>query len=173
MFKFLTIISFFSVMTAADPQSTPTEPQQFAKTGDISDEMIPDGWEFVGNATGDINGDGRADMIVVARPGEKPLAAVYWDNGDGQWQLYREYDNAFRAFDQMHYTPEYTMEITENGELKIELYDPEDFDCSVQSSYTFQFKDGEFVLTDESHDNGQPLKASKGSTLKLGDFEID
>ena len=102
------IIALLTLITAL---LTPS-PYQFAKSGDISDEMIPDGWEFVGSAMGDLNGDGRADMIVVARPDEKPLAAVYWDNGDGQWELVKEYDNAFRSFDQMPYTPEFLIEIT-------------------------------------------------------------
>ena len=163
------IIALLTLITAL---LTPS-PYQFAKSGDISDEMIPDGWEFVGSAMGDLNGDGRADMIVVARPDEKPLAAVYWDNGDGQWELVKEYDNAFRSFDQMPYTPEFLIEITEQGDLKIELYDPEQFDFSISSSYTFSSKDGEFILEKEERESGDNHKSADGSSLKLGDFEID
>ncbi len=159
------ITAILAIMTMLAASS----PQQFAPTGDISDEMVPDGWEFVGNATGDLNGDGRADMIVVARPGEKPMAAVYWDNGDNKWQLFKEYENAFRAFDQMDFAPEYSMEITDDGTLKIELYDPDDFDLTITSSYTFKYKDGDLQLVSEEH-YGTADAANKNK--KLGDFEI-
>ncbi|MBO7568083.1 MAG: FG-GAP repeat protein [Bacteroidales bacterium] len=166
MTKFLAIFSLITALTAVTPS-------QFARTGDISDEMIPEGWEYVGSATGDLNGDGRADMIVVARPDQKPVAAIYWDNGDEKWQLFKEYGNAFRAFDKMNYTPEFLMEITENGDLKIELYDPEDFDAEILASYTFHYKKGDFVLVEEIHYDGTPDKAKKGKALKFGDFQIE
>ena len=137
--------------------------QGFSKNGDISDDMIPEEWEYLGSATGDLNNDGRADLFVVARPpeGGKPVAAVYWDLGDAQWTLYKQYDNAFCDPTKMYYTPEYDIEIQDNGTLVINLYDPEDFDFSILTSYSFQYKDGDFK------------PATSDTKNNFGDFEIN
>ena len=59
-----TVLSLFTAFTFALNGFA----QGFSQSGDISDDMIPEDWEYLGSATGDLNNDGRADLFVVARP---------------------------------------------------------------------------------------------------------
>jgi hypothetical protein len=154
-----TVLSLFTAFTFALNGFA----QGFSQSGDISDDMIPEDWEYLGSATGDLNNDGRADLFVVARPpeGGKPIAAVYWDLGDERWTLYKQYDNAFSDPAQMYYTPEYDIAIQDNGTLTIGLYDPEDFDMDILTSYSFLYKDGDF----------KPANSDTKQTF--GEFEIN
>ncbi len=150
-----TVLSLFTAFTFALNGFA----QGFSQSGDISDDMIPEDWEYLGSATGDLNNDGRADLFVVARPpeGGKPIAAVYWDLGDERWTLYKQYDNAFSDPAQMYYTPEYDIAIQDNGTLVINLYDPEDFDMDILTTYSFLYKDGDFkpANSDTKHTFGE------------------
>ncbi len=163
----LKAIALSILMTAAVTRENPAP--GFQLEGDISDEMIPEGWEYVTSATGDVNNDGRADLIIVATPGNKLVTAVYLDNGNDKWMLHKQYDNAFRDVSQMSFTPEYNITI-EDGLMKVELFDPDQFTMEVASSYTFRCHDANMELVEEIHDGTQ--KELKNAGLKFGEFQI-
>ena len=62
--------------------------QELAKTGRSADEIVPQGTEYI-NAEGDLNKDGRSDLVVYAQP----VLAIYFANASGiyeQWKQYKE-----------------------------------------------------------------------------------
>ena len=86
--------------------------QELRKQGRGVDDLVPEGWVHT-EATGDLNKDGIADLVVVATPDFKentktrddgfvynfnqPLLAVYFGTAGGKMQLWRQYDQVIPA----------------------------------------------------------------------------
>nr|MCR5453832.1 hypothetical protein [Bacteroidales bacterium] len=58
----------------------------------------------------------------------------------------------------------------EDGLMKVELFDPDQFTMEVASSYTFRCHDANMELVEEIHDGTQ--KELKNSGLHFGEFQI-
>ena len=110
--------------------------QELQKQGRGVDDLVPEGWVHT-EATGDLNKDGIADLVVVATPDFKentktrddgfvynfnqPLLAVYFGTAGGKMQLWRQYDQVIPARPDEYVSIDTNLTITEKGVLRISL----------------------------------------------------
>jgi len=146
-------------------------------------DIVPCGWESIFK-TGDLNGGGIADLVVIATPCDKekmrtsddgyvynfnqPILGVYWGESNGNFKLYKQYDNVIPAREDefMSITP--SLEITKKGVLKIAL----EFFASAGSwtqptiTHTFRYQNDDFYLigkdvTELQRNTGKTIKTSE------------
>ena len=137
--------------------------QELQKQGRGVEDLVPKGWEHT-EATGDLNKDGIADLVVVATPDFKentktrddgfvynfnqPLLAVYFGTAEGKLQLWRQYDQVIPARPDEYVSIDASLTITEKGVLRIAL---ETFSSmggwgSENCNFSYRYQDGDFYL---------------------------
>ena len=137
--------------------------QELQKQGRGVDDLVPKGWVYT-EATGDLNKDGIADLVVVATPDFKentktrddgfvynfnqPLLAVYFGTAEGKMQLWRQYDQVIPARQDEYVSIDASLTITEKGVLRIAL---ETFSSmggwgSENCNFSYRYQDGDFYL---------------------------
>ena len=137
--------------------------QELQKQGRGVEDLVPKGWEHT-EATGDLNKDGIADLVVVATPNFKentktrddgyvynfnqPLLAVYFGTAEGKMQLWRQYDQVIPARQDEYVSIDANLTITEKGVLRISL---ETFASmggwgTENSNFSYRYQDGDFYL---------------------------
>ena len=137
--------------------------QELQKLGRGVDDLVPKGWVYT-EATGDLNKDGIADLVVVATPDFKentktrddgfvynfnqPLLAVYFGTAEGKLQLWRQYDQVVPARPDEYVSIDASLTITEKGVLRIAL---ETFASmggwgSENCNFSYRYQDGDFYL---------------------------
>ncbi|MBR5678176.1 MAG: FG-GAP repeat protein [Paludibacteraceae bacterium] len=137
--------------------------QELQKQGRGVEDLVPKGWEHT-EATGDLNKDGIADLVVVATPDFKentktrddgyvynfnqPLLAVYFGTAEGKMQLWRQYDQVIPARTDEFLSIDASLTITEKGVLRISL---ETFSSmggwsSDNCNFSYRYQDGDFYL---------------------------
>ncbi len=137
--------------------------QELQKQGRGVDDLVPEGWVHT-EATGDLNKDGIADLVVVATPDFKentktrddgfvynfnqPLLAVYFGTAEGKLQLWRQYDQVVPARPDEYVSIDASLTITEKGVLRISL---ETFASmggwgTEHSNFSYRYQDGDFYL---------------------------
>ena len=122
-------------------------------------------------AAGDLNGDGIADLAIIATPADsanmrvrddgyvynfnQPLLAIYFGDKDGGYTLWRDYDNVVPARPDEYLSITPSLKITPRGTLVVSL----EYFATMGGwdaptySYTFRFQNGDFYLIgrDEEH----------------------
>ena len=137
--------------------------QELQKQGRGVEDLVPKGWEHT-EATGDLNKDGIADLVVVATPDFKentktrddgyvynfnqPLLAVYFGTAEGKMQLWRQYDRVIPARQDEYVSIDASLTVTEKGVLRISL---ETFASmggwgTENSNFSYRYQNGDFNL---------------------------
>lgn len=137
--------------------------QSFKTSGSSAADVVPNGWES-DFKTGDLNKDGIADLAIIATPCNKenmrtrddgyvynfnqPVLAIYWGEKNGNYKLYKQYDNVIPARPDEFMSIDSSLEIAKNGSLRIIL----DYFASAGSwtqprtTHVFSYRNGDFYL---------------------------
>lgn len=110
--------------------------QGLKDSGKNAADVVPNGWESIFKI-GDLNHDGMADLVVIATPCEKdkmktrddgyvynfnqPVLAIYWGEKNGNFKLFKQYDDVIPANENEFLSITPTLEITNKGTLIIDL----------------------------------------------------
>lgn len=137
--------------------------QSLKASGATVSDVVPSDWE-VTSATGDLNGDGVADVAVIATPRyeanlkvrddgyvynfNQPVLAIYWGKADGTLQLYKQYDNVIPARPDEYLSIDPSLSITKRQTLVIDLeyFASAGGWTSTTTSYVFRYQQGDFFL---------------------------
>lgn len=125
---FFVAISLFALCASA---------QQFKQTGTDIDDVKPQGWMHSA-VMGDINGDGRIDMVAVCTPNDsakitkrddgfcdnfnQPVLVVYVAGADGKQHLFRKYDTILPARVDEFIDVTTIPSITKKGNIVLEVF---------------------------------------------------
>ena len=154
--------------------------QGLAQQGTSVDDIVPAGWRH-NEAQGDLNKDGILDLVVVATPDfeenlktrddgyvynfNQPILAIYFGAGQGQLQLWKQYDNVIPADESENCSHDITLEITNRGTLRIAISlfcRAGSYGASVDT-YTYRYQQGDFYLI--GMDNEEMQRNTGESTI--------
>ena len=154
--------------------------QGLAQQGTSIDDIVPAGWQHT-EVQGDLNKDGFIDLVVVATPDFKenlktrddgyvynfnqPILAIYFGAGQGQLQLWKQYDNVIPADESENCSHDITLEITNRGTLRIAISlfcRAGSYGASVDT-YTYRYQQGDFYLI--GMDNEEMQRNTGESTI--------
>ena len=127
-------------------------------------DVFPKDCDTVCFQLGDLNNDGIEDLVVAATPRDpknmmvrddgyeykfnKPILAVYFGKGDGEYKLFKEYPNTLPGAEDEFTFVTVGSEITEDGilEFDVEYFNSAGSSQSDSQSYLFKFQDDDFFL---------------------------
>lgn len=156
-----TIFSIIVVAAALMPLQALA--QGLKTSGKSAADVVPNGWESTFK-TGDMNGDGLPDLVIIATPCNKekmktrddgyvynfnqPILAIYWGDKNGNYKLFKQYDNVIPAREDEFLAITPSLDITKSGSLQIDL----EFFATAGSytqpttSHVFRYQNGDFML---------------------------
>ena len=156
-----TIFSIIVVAAALMPLQALA--QGLKTSGKSAADVVPNGWESTFK-TGDMNGDGLPDLVVIATPCNKekmktrddgyvynfnqPVLAIYWGDKNGNYKLFKQYDNVIPAREDEFLAITPSLDITKSGSLQIDL----EFFATAGSytqpttTHVFRYQNGDFML---------------------------
>lgn len=156
--------------------------QTLKQQGKTIEQIVPQGWEHQ-EVQGDLNKDGIADLVVLAKPNFKEnmktrddgyeynfnpyILAIYFGQTEGGFQRWQQYEDLFEP-DTEWSTVDVSINITDRGTLNI------DTDCfsnagsygTSTTTYTFRFQNDDFYLigkecTEMSRNTGKMTTVSE------------
>ena len=156
-----TIFSIIVVAAALMPLQVLA--QGLKASGKSAADVVPNGWESTFK-TGDMNGDGLPDLVIIATPCNKekmktrddgyvynfnqPVLAIYWGDKNGNYKLFKQYDNVIPAREDEFLAITPSLDITKSGSLQIDL----EFFATAGSytqpttTHVFRYQNGDFML---------------------------
>lgn len=156
-----TIFSIIVVVAALMPLQALA--QGLKASGKSAADVVPNGWESTFK-TGDMNGDGLPDLVIIATPCNKekmktrddgyvynfnqPVLAIYWGDKNGNYKLFKQYDNVIPAREDEFLAITPSLDITKSGSLQIDL----EFFATAGSytqpttTHVFRYQNGDFML---------------------------
>lgn len=156
-----TIFSIIVVAAALMPLQALA--QGLKTSGKSAADVVPNGWESTFK-TGDMNGDGLPDLVIIATPCNKekmktrddgyvynfnqPILAIYWGDKNGNYKLFKQYDNVIPAREDEFLAITPSLDITKSGSLQIDL----EFFATAGSytqpttTHVFRYQNGDFML---------------------------
>lgn len=156
-----TIFSIIVVAAALMPLQALA--QGLKASGKSAADVVPNGWESTFK-TGDMNGDGLPDLVIIATPCNKekmktrddgyvynfnqPVLAIYWGDKNGNYKLFKQYDNVIPAREDEFLAITPSLDITKSGSLQIDL----EFFATAGSytqpttTHVFRYQNGDFML---------------------------
>ncbi len=156
-----TIFSIIVVAAALMPLQALA--QGLKTSGKSAADVVPNGWESTFK-TGDMNGDGLPDLVIIATPCNKekmktrddgyvynfnqPVLAIYWGDKNGNYKLFKQYDNVIPAREDEFLAITPSLDITKSGSLQIDL----EFFATAGSytqpttTHVFRYQNGDFML---------------------------
>lgn len=154
---------FSIIMVAAALMPLQALAQGLKTSGKSAADVVPNGWESTFK-TGDMNGDGLPDLVVIATPCNKekmktrddgfvynfnqPVLAIYWGDKNGNYKLFKQYDNVIPAREDEFLAITPSLDITKSGSLQIDL----EFFATAGSytqpttTHVFRYQNGDFML---------------------------
>ena len=125
--------------------------------------LIPEGWssEMV---NGDLNKDGRLDMVILTYPNfsehmkvrddgyvynfNQPILGIYFGQADGSYQLWKSYDNVVPAREDEYNNIDASLLITPRGTLQISISEWSSAGSwyTTTTTYTYRYQNGNFYL---------------------------
>lgn len=176
-----TIFSIIVVAAALMPLQALA--QVLKASGKSAADVVPNGWESTFK-TGDMNGDGLPDLVIIATPCNKekmktrddgyvynfnqPVLAIYWGDKNGNYKLFKQYDNVIPAREDEFLAITPSLEITKSGSLQIDL----EFFATAGSytqpttSHVFRYQNGDFMLIGK---DVVELERTTGKTVTTSD----
>ncbi|MBQ2164999.1 MAG: hypothetical protein II445_10890, partial [Muribaculaceae bacterium] len=156
-----TIFSIIVVAAALMPLQALA--QGLKTSGKSAADVVPNGWESTFK-TGDMNDDGLPDLVVIATPCNKekmktrddgyvynfnqPVLAIYWGDKNGNYKLFKQYDNVIPAREDEFLAITPSLDITKTGTLKIDLeyFATAGSYTQPTTSHVFRYQNGDFML---------------------------
>lgn len=154
---------FSIIMVAAALMPLQALAQGLKTSGKSAADVVPNGWESTFK-TGDMNGDGLPDLVIIATPCNKekmktrddgyvynfnqPILAIYWGDKNGNYKLFKQYDNVIPAREDEFLAITPSLDITKSGSLQIDL----EFFATAGSytqpttTHVFRYQNGDFML---------------------------
>ncbi len=140
-----------------------SQAQGLHASGNTVEELVPQGWTHQ-EATGDLNKDGVADMVVLATPNFKEnirvredgyeynfnphVLAVYFGSGNGTFALWKKYEDIMPHAEAEGEMYEYSLNITDKGVLRIgiSLWMSMGGWGTSSADHVYRYQDGDFYL---------------------------
>ncbi len=187
MKKFLVFCILIITTLAANAQS-------LRNSGRKAVDIVPSGWTFT-ESRGDINRDGRSDLLIVAYPSpdpesisldsddfwaeQAPILAVYLGGESGRYNLYRRYDSIVPY--SAGKVVKFEAQITRRGTIRTHSHSSESAESLevTDEVFVFRFQNGGIYKIGYSSevsrtDNGAGLKVSMNySTGKVQTITFD
>ena len=117
-------------------------------TGHIKEDLMPDKWLNITEATGDLNKDGIEDFVIVAAPSEdeRPVLAIYWGDVNGFYTLHEAYDSIMPHSEEEFSMVDLSISITKRGVLRIDsqLSYSAGSTANERQTHMFRYQDGDF-----------------------------
>jgi len=179
-----TIFSIIVVAAALMPLQALA--QGLKTSGKSAADVVPNGWESTFK-TGDMNGDGLPDLVIIATPCNKekmktrddgyvynfnqPVLAIYWGDKNGNYKLFKQYDNVIPAREDEFLAITPSLDITKSGSLQIDL----EFFATAGSytqpttTHVFRYQNGDFMLIGK---DVVELERTTGKTVTTSDNYI-
>lgn len=176
-----TIFSIIVVAAALMPLQALA--QGLKASGKSAADVVPNGWESTFK-TGDMNGDGLPDLVIIATPCNKekmktrddgyvynfnqPILAIYWGDKNGNYKLFKQYDNVIPAREDEFLAITPSLDITKSGSLQIDL----EFFATAGSytqpttTHVFRYQNGDFMLIGK---DVVELERTTGKTVTTSD----
>lgn len=124
--------------------------QELMKKGRSVEDIVPLGVNYV-KAEGDLNKDGRSDLVIYAQP----VLAIYFATPSGDYEQWKKYDDVLPVDEEGdELFIELELSISDRGALKIEIGSFASAGTSyvTNNNYTFRFQNGDFFkIGEEKH----------------------